>query len=46
MSLEGTHEVKQGFAQMLKGGIVMDVTNVEEAKVAERAGVRIERNSV
>ena len=27
-----------GLAQMLKGGVIMDVTNVEEARVAEEAG--------
>ena len=27
-----------GLAQMLKGGVIMDVTNVEEARIAEEAG--------
>jgi len=31
-------DVKVGLAQMLKGGVIMDVTNVEEAKIAESAG--------
>ena len=34
----GTNVVKQGLAQMLKGGVIMDVMNVEQAKVAEAAG--------
>jgi len=31
-------EVKTGLAEMLKGGVIMDVTTPEEAKVAEQAG--------
>eukprot|EP00002_Diphylleia_rotans_P034234 TRINITY_DN733_c0_g1_i7.p1 TRINITY_DN733_c0_g1~~TRINITY_DN733_c0_g1_i7.p1 ORF type:complete len:306 (+),score=79.54 TRINITY_DN733_c0_g1_i7:53-970(+) len=34
----GTFTVKAGLAQMLKGGVIMDVTNVEEARIAEEAG--------
>jgi len=34
----GTTTVKQGLAQMLKGGVIMDVMNVEQAKLAEAAG--------
>ena len=34
----GTFKVKSGFAQMAKGGIVMDVVNAEQAKIAEAAG--------
>lgn len=30
--------VKTGLAQMLKGGVIMDVMNVEQAKIAEEAG--------
>ncbi len=30
--------VKVGLAEMLKGGVIMDVTNVEQAKIAENAG--------
>lgn len=30
--------LKRGLAQMLKGGVIMDVVNVEEAIIAERAG--------
>jgi len=37
-SVEGTVKVKEGLAQMLKGGIIMDVINVEQAKIAEAAG--------
>ena len=31
-------ELKLGLAEMLKGGVIMDVTNVEQAKIAEDAG--------
>ena len=31
--------MKSGLAQMAKGGVVMDVTNAEQAKIAEQAGV-------
>lgn len=34
----GTVRVKRGFAQMCKGGVIMDVTNVEQAQIAEDAG--------
>ncbi len=34
----GTHTVKTGLAQMLKGGVIMDVTSPEQARVAEAAG--------
>jgi pyridoxal biosynthesis lyase PdxS len=34
----GTWKVKKGLAQMLKGGVIMDVTNPEQAKIAEAAG--------
>jgi pyridoxal 5'-phosphate synthase pdxS subunit len=34
----GLDEVKIGLARMLKGGVIMDVTNVEQAKIAEDAG--------
>src|SRR6202789_2138440 len=30
--------VKFGLAEMLKGGVIMDVTNVEQAQIAEKAG--------
>ena len=31
--------MKSGLAQMAKGGVVMDVVNAEQAKIAEEAGV-------
>jgi len=34
----GTDAVKSGLAQMLKGGVIMDVVNPEQAKIAEEAG--------
>jgi pyridoxal 5'-phosphate synthase pdxS subunit len=34
----GTARVKAGLAEMLKGGVIMDVVNVEQAKIAEAAG--------
>ena len=33
-----TGRTKKGLAQMLKGGVIMDVMNPEQAKIAERAG--------
>lgn len=36
--LESTPLVKRGLAEMLKGGVIMDVVNVEQAKIAEDAG--------
>ncbi len=33
-----TFEEKVGLAEMLKGGVIMDVTNPEQAKIAEEAG--------
>jgi pyridoxal 5'-phosphate synthase pdxS subunit len=39
MELEkGSMTVKSGLAQMLKGGVIMDVTNAEQARIAEEAG--------
>lgn len=35
---KGTFTVKSGLAQMLKGGVIMDVTNAEQARIAEKAG--------
>ena len=35
---KGTFEVKVGLAEMLKGGVIMDVTTPEQAKIAEDAG--------
>lgn len=37
-SVRGTSRVKRGFAHMLKNGVVMDVTSVEQAAIAESAG--------
>lgn len=34
----GTELLKKGFAKMQKGGVVMDVTNAEQAKIAEDSG--------
>lgn len=35
---KGSFEVKVALAEMLKGGVIMDVTNAEQAKIAEDAG--------
>ena len=35
---KGTWQVKSGLAQMLKGGVIMDVVTPEQAKIAEEAG--------
>ena len=35
---KGTYEVKVGLAEMLKGGVIMDVTTPDQAKIAEDAG--------
>lgn len=37
-SVTGTTRVKRGMADMLKGGVIMDVVNAEQAKIAEDAG--------
>jgi len=37
-SLVGTFEVKVGLAKMLKGGVIMDVVNAEQARIAEESG--------
>jgi pyridoxal 5'-phosphate synthase pdxS subunit len=34
----GTMRVKSGLAEMLKGGVIMDVVNADQAKIAEEAG--------
>src|SRR5450432_1403604 len=34
----GTYPVKRGLAEMLKGGVIMDVVTSEQAKIAEDAG--------
>jgi pyridoxal 5'-phosphate synthase pdxS subunit len=38
MAEHGTMRVKSGLAEMLKGGVIMDVTNAEHARIAEEAG--------
>jgi pyridoxal 5'-phosphate synthase pdxS subunit len=38
MAERGTRGVKTGLAEMLKGGVIMDVTTAEQASVAEEAG--------
>ena len=35
---KGTYRIKKGLAEMLKGGVIMDVVNAEQAKIAEEAG--------
>ena len=37
-TMRGTSTLKRGFAHMLKNGVVMDVTTVEQAQIAEEAG--------
>ena len=34
----GSERVKRGMAEMQKGGVIMDVVNAEQAKIAEEAG--------
>lgn len=38
MTEKGTWTAKTGFADMFKGGVIMDVTTAEQAKIAEEAG--------
>ena len=38
MKQVGTPKVKAGLAEMLKGGVIMDVTTAEQARIAEEAG--------
>src|SRR2546423_1124663 len=38
MAEYGTMRVKSGLAEMLKGGVIMDVVDAEQAKIAEAAG--------
>src|ERR1700731_789597 len=38
MFLTEEYRLKVGLAEMLKGGVIMDVTNVDQAKIAEKAG--------
>ena len=37
-NLTGTDRVKRGMAEMQKGGVIMDVINAEQARIAEAAG--------
>lgn len=37
-SIKGTQHIKTGLAKMLVGGVIMDVVNAEQAKIAEEAG--------
>ena len=36
--MENRYELNKELAQMLKGGVIMDVTTPEQAKIAEEAG--------
>lgn len=38
MSVQGTDRVKRGMAEMQKGGVIMDVINADQARIAEAAG--------
>ncbi len=38
MKTQGTPTIKKGLAQMLKGGVIMDVVNAKQAEIAEKAG--------
>ncbi|MFD1032634.1 pyridoxal 5'-phosphate synthase lyase subunit PdxS [Metaplanococcus flavidus] len=38
MNQQGTERVKRGMAEMQKGGVIMDVVNAEQARIAEAAG--------
>ncbi|ALS77156.1 pyridoxal 5'-phosphate synthase lyase subunit PdxS [Planococcus kocurii] len=38
MTQHGTNRVKRGMAEMQKGGVIMDVVNAEQARIAEAAG--------
>jgi pyridoxal 5'-phosphate synthase pdxS subunit len=38
VAITGTERVKRGMAEMQKGGVIMDVVNAEQAKIAEAAG--------
>ena len=38
MIKKGTYKLKKGLAEMLKGGVIMDVVNAEQAKIAEESG--------
>lgn len=38
MKTKGSFPLKSGLAQMLKGGVIMDVVNAEQARIAQKAG--------
>ena len=38
MKIESTFKIKKGLAEMLKGGVLMDVVNAEQAVIAEKSG--------
>ncbi|GAA5512203.1 pyridoxal 5'-phosphate synthase subunit PdxS [Deinococcus carri] len=38
MAQTGTPQIKQGFAEMFKGGVIMDVVTADQARIAEAAG--------
>ena len=38
MKIESTFKIKKGLAEMLKGGVIMDVVNAEQAVIAEKTG--------
>ena len=38
MTIESTFKIKKGLAEMLKGGVIMDVVNAEQAVIAEKSG--------
>jgi hypothetical protein len=46
LELDEMVQIKQGLARMLKGGVIMDVVNAEQAKIAEAAGVLIQCSSI
>ena len=41
MNQQGTYRVKRGMAEMQKGGVIMDVVNAEQARIAEAAGATV-----
>src|SRR6202046_3027744 len=38
MFLDDDYRLKVGLAEMLKGGVIMDVVNAQQAQIAEKAG--------
>ncbi len=37
----GSETLKKGFASMVKGGVIMDVTNAEHARIAKALDVKV-----